>query len=341
MDVGLVLQGGGALGAYEWGIVARLVEAGIKPVAIAGVSIGAINTAAIAGARNGDIVASLDALWSAITLPSIPWLPQVAQAELSLFGNPNFFSPRMDYWAAASWPSFYSVAPMLATLDEIVDFDRLNDTRLHKVAVTATRVEDGRPVAFSNLAGPPYENQGKPLDARHILASGSLPPGFPMSEIEGKHYIDGGVFSNTPLPRLLAMLDDRQLDTMPIFVIDLFPESDGIPATIAQAQNRMKEITYENRISAGFGGPEGLRAHGEMIRKLAGTIKADPSIANSAEAKRLLRERAFANIHVIEAANAPFSGDHDFSSAGVMERRERGRTAAEIWLKANRTLTAA
>src|SRR5688572_14356315 len=98
MDIGLVLQGGGALGAYEWGAVARLVEAGMRPVAVAGVSIGAINTAAIAGARDGDIPASLDALWRAITLPAAPWLPTKAQAELSLFGNPRFFRPRTDFW---------------------------------------------------------------------------------------------------------------------------------------------------------------------------------------------------------------------------------------------------
>ena len=226
MEIGLVLQGGGALGAYEWGAVARLVEAGMRPVAVAGVSIGAINTAAIAGARDGDIVTSLYRLWNAITLPAAPWLPPRAQAELSLFGNPRFFQPRTDYWAMPIWPSFYSVAPMFGTLEQIVDFDRLNNTGLHKVALAATRVRDGAGVNFSNM-------QTK-LDARHVMASGSLPPGFPMTEIDGEAYIDGGVFSNTPLDMLIEMLDEEQLDSLPIFVIDLFPASDATPKNILE-----------------------------------------------------------------------------------------------------------
>lgn len=327
MDIGLVLQGGGALGAYEWGTVSRLVEAGMRPVAITGVSIGAINTAVIAGARGGDIIASLDKLWTAITLRTVPFLPPQAQAELSLFGNPNFFRPRTDLWAMSRWPSFYSVAPMLATLDEIVDFGRLNDTRLHKVAVTATRVRDGMGVSFANTVDR--------LDARHVIASGSLPPGFPMTEIDGEFYIDGGVFSNTPLDQLLAMLDERQLDSLPIFMLDLFPAKDATPKNILQIQNRMKEITYENRIEAEYGGAAGLAAHGRMVRMLADAVRSNPDQARNPTVKAFLRQRAYANVNVIQAPHAPFSGDHDFSHSGVTQRYARGREAADAWLKAS------
>lgn len=326
-EIGLVLQGGGALGAYEWGAVSRLVEAGMRPVAVAGVSIGAINTSAIAGARDGDIVASLDALWQAITLPDVPFMPDRAQAELSLFGNPHFFRPRMDYWTLPLWQSFYSVAPMYDTLDRIVDWDRLNDTAQVKVAVTATRVNDGMGVHFTNL--------DTRLDARHVLASGSLPPGFPMTEIDGKHYMDGGIFSNTPLPQLVGMLDDTQLDSLPIFVVDLFPAEDSVPTTILETQNRVKEITYENRIEARFGGREGLREHGEMVRELAEAVRGTPALKDNPAAATFLRQRAYANVHVIDAPHAPGSGDHDFSHDGVMGRHAKGRAAAEAWLEAN------
>jgi NTE family protein len=325
MEIGLVLQGGGALGAYEWGAVSRLVEAGMRPVAVAGVSIGAINTAAIAGARGGDIAASLDALWGAITLPANPWLPPKAQAELSLFGNPRFFRPRTDYWAMTTWPSFYSVQPMFETLEAIVDFGRLNDTRLHKVAVAATRVRDGAGVSFANTTAR--------LDARHVMASGSLPPGFPMTEIDGEAYIDGGVFSNTPLDMLIGMLDENQLDALPIFVIDLFPATDATPRNLMESQNRMKEITYENRIEAEFGGAEGLAAHGAMVRDLAASLKSNARLARSPALHALLRQRAYANVNVVNAPHAPFSGDHDFSRDGVMMRHDRGRAAAEVWLR--------
>lgn len=325
MEIGLVLQGGGALGAYEWGAVSRLVQANMRPVAVAGVSIGAINTAAIAGARNGDIERSLDALWGAITLPATPWLPPKAQAELSLFGNPRFFRPRTDFWAMTTWPSFYSVAPMFQTLNEIVDFDRLNDTRLHKVAVATTRVRDGAGVSFANT--------GTRLDARHVMASGSLPPGFPMTEIDGEAYIDGGVFSNTPLDMLTAMLDEDQLDRLPIFVVDLFPATDATPKNLMESQNRMKEITYENRVLADFGGADGLVAHGAMVRDLAASLKGNAKLTRNPALSALLRQRAYANVKVLSAAHAPFSGDHDFSRVGVMERCERGRAAAEAWLR--------
>jgi NTE family protein len=325
MEIGLVLQGGGALGAYEWGAVTRLVEAGMRPAAIAGVSIGAINTAAIAGAPGGDIVASLDALWRAITLPAAPWLPPKAQAELSLFGNPRFFRPRTDFWAMTRWPSFYSVAPMFDTLNEIVDFGRLNDTKTHKVAVAATRVRDGAGVSFANTR--------MRLDARHVMASGSLPPGFPMTEIDGEAYIDGGVFSNTPLDMLIGMLDEAQLDTLPIFVIDLFPATDATPKNLVESQNRMKEITYENRIAAEYGGADRLAAHGAAVRDLAVSLKGNAKLARNPALRQLLRQRAYANVNVINAPHAPFSGDHDFSRDGVMARRDRGRAAAEAWLR--------
>ncbi|WP_116131853.1 patatin-like phospholipase family protein [Tropicimonas sp. IMCC34043] len=327
MDIGLALQGGGALGAYEWGAVARLVEAGLRPVAIAGVSIGAINAAAIAGAREGDIVESLNQLWQSITLPAMPFVSPRIQAQMSMLGLPNFFQPRLDYWHMPAWDSLYSVAPMYATLDTLIDWERLNDPALQRVTVTATRVEDGAGVHFSNVE--------RRLDARHILASGSLPPGFPMTEIDGHSYMDGGIFSNTPLPQLLEMLDEDQLDSLPIFVINLFPILDDVPGTLFEIQNRVKEITYENRIEADFGGAEALREHGQMVRAVAETLRTHPELGGSPAAQRMLRRRAYANVNVIDAGHAPGSGDHDFSYPGVMDRHAKGRAAAEQWLQLN------
>ncbi|MCA8884533.1 MAG: patatin-like phospholipase family protein, partial [Rhodobacteraceae bacterium] len=167
------------------------------------------------------------------------------------------------------------------------------------------------------------------------VASGSLPPGFPMTEIDGKHYMDGGIFSNTPLPQLVDMLDDAQLDSLPIFVIDLFPVDDAVPTTILETQNRVKEITYENRIEARFGGHEGLVEHGRMVREMADAVRANPALKGNAAAATFLRQRAYCNVNVIDAPHAPGSGDHDFSYDGVMGRHAMGRAAAELWLKAN------
>jgi NTE family protein len=165
------------------------------------------------------------------------------------------------------------------------------------------------------------------------MASGSLPPGFPMTEIDGEAYIDGGVFSNTPLDMLIEMLDEDEVDRLPIFVIDLFPATDATPKNLVESQNRMKEITYENRIAAEFGGAEGLAQHGAMVRDLAASLKGNARLARNPALRALLRQRAYANVQVVNAPHAPFSGDHDFSRDGVTTRRDRGRAAAEVWLR--------
>ncbi|HEX8476921.1 MAG TPA: patatin-like phospholipase family protein [Telluria sp.] len=123
-EMALVLQGGGALGAFEYGVITKLVDMGWKPVAVKGVSIGAVNAAAIAGAKNGDINASLARIWRAITLPTVPWLPAAMQGSLSLLGNPNFWRSRTDYLQMGSWNSLCNTDPMYATLSEHLDFAR-------------------------------------------------------------------------------------------------------------------------------------------------------------------------------------------------------------------------
>jgi predicted acylesterase/phospholipase RssA len=141
--MGLVLQGGGALGAYEYGAVSRLVELGWHPVAVTGVSIGAPTAAAVAGARGGDIGKSLKRLWGAITLDSVPFLPPERQATLSLFGNPRIWRMRGDLFGSRPWTSFYDVSPLRQTLAEVCDFDQLNDPAPMRVAVTTTNVQTG------------------------------------------------------------------------------------------------------------------------------------------------------------------------------------------------------
>ena len=137
--MGLVLQGGGALGAYEYGAVTRLVELGWEPVVVTGVSIGAATAAAIAGAREGDICASLKRLWEAITLSPLPFWPADRQATFSIFGNPGFWQSRHDLYNYTKWTSLCDVSPMRKTLAKVCDFERLNDASKMRIAVTATR----------------------------------------------------------------------------------------------------------------------------------------------------------------------------------------------------------
>ncbi len=153
--MGLVLQGGGALGAYEYGAVTCLVERGWHPVAVTGVSIGAATAAAVAGARDDNISKSLKRLWEAITLDPVPFWPPERQAIFSIFGNPRFWRMRPDLFAYRDWTNLYDVSPMRETLAAVCDFDQLNDPTHMRLAVTATNVQTGDQVSFANFVANP------------------------------------------------------------------------------------------------------------------------------------------------------------------------------------------
>ena len=256
----LVLQGGGALGAYEYGVVTKLVDMGWQPVAVTGVSIGAVNAAAIAGAKNGDINASLARVWKAITLPTLPWLPEAMQGNLSMLGNPNFWRSRTDYFQMASWDSLCSTDPMVQTLRDTLDFTQLNDSTHVKIAVTATSLRTGGPTTFSNYLADGAHTQADDHKAQrdaitpaHIMASGALPPGFPPVRIDDCSYWDGGLFSNTPIDALLNLLDPDELENLPIFTVDLF-RTDHLPPpqNLMDVQTRALALQYENRFWGGI-----------------------------------------------------------------------------------------
>jgi NTE family protein len=323
-EIGLVLQGGGALGAYEYGAITRLVEADFKPVAVTGVSIGAINAAAVAGARHGDIIGSLKNLWEAITLRTVPFLLANHQEMLSMFGNPHFYTLRRDWFNTLNWTSLCDVSPMYRTLTEMVDFDRLNDPAQVKFAVTATDVASGESVRFCNL-----ETRITP---DHILASGSLPPGFPMTQIGERYYWDGGVFDNTPLRPLIEILSSEQAETLPIIIIDLFPTMDAVPSNLIEVKNRLLELSYENRFWDDFGGPEGLKAYAEMLSELDNELPAGSSLRTHTQYQRMMKYRCLKNLKVITSPHVPMTGGMDFSEYGVRNRHDAGYAAADKFI---------
>ncbi|HUC18074.1 MAG TPA: patatin-like phospholipase family protein [Acetobacteraceae bacterium] len=326
--VALVLQGGGALGAYEWGAVTRLVEEGFQPVAVTGVSIGAINAAAIAGARGGDIAASLKRLWQAITLPALPFAPAFVQETLSALGNPNFYKLRTDLWALPSWTALCDIGPMQKTLSEICDFPQISNPGHMRFAVTATDVGTGSSVRFLNTR--------EAITPDHVLASGALPPGFPMAIIEKRHYWDGGLFDNTPLNPLLELLTDDEVESLPIIVINLFPsgQAEPIPTTLLEVRGRSLELSFENRFWENYGRHGDFRAYAAMLEALNAAVPPASPLRNDPEFLALLRRRALRNLHIISSDHAPMTGGMDFSAAGVVHRYERGREGMDRYLKA-------
>ncbi len=251
-QVALALQGGGALGGYQAGAYAALADGGVEPDWVAGVSIGAINAAIIAGNAANARVDALEGFWQRITrfipdnfaLPNLPLPPAFANmlsASRNLaFGQPAFFQPRLP--PPYLWPegtpnavSFYDIAPLRDTLIEHVDFDRLNRGPM-RVSFGAVDVERGNYVYF--------DNRERTLGPEHIMASGALPPGFPPVEVEGRLYWDGGLAGNTPLDFVLH--HTPRPDTL-IFQIDLWPAHGQVPGNIIDVAERAKEIQFSSR----------------------------------------------------------------------------------------------
>ena len=252
----LLLQGGGALGAYQAGVYQALAEANLHPDWVAGISIGAINSALIAGNPSERRVEKLREFWETVSAPPFG-VPYIAAIEGSdefthtlinqasswgtvVGGAPGFFQPRVPppFVYPNGSPealSYYDVAPLRATLERLVDFDRINDGQI-RFSVGAVNVRTGNFVYFdstTHLIGP-----------AHVMASGSLPPGFPATEIEGEHYWDGGLVSNTPLDWVLDARPGR--DTL-AFQVDLWNARGEVPRNLIEADTRQKEIRYSSR----------------------------------------------------------------------------------------------
>jgi NTE family protein len=339
--VALMLQGGGALGAYHIGAYQALAERDLHPDWAAGISIGAINSAIIAGNRPEHRVERLTALWEAISWPELPtklalmpWQMlhnMASNAEALLFGQPNFFTPRpvnpfLVPRAAPQEVSFYDTTPMLFTLRRFADFSLINSRQV-RLSLGATDLATG------NLEF--FDNYRQTIGPEHVLASGSLPPGFPATLVDAKPYWDGGCVSNTPLD---AVVDEAGHPRMVIFVIDLWNPAGPPPETINAALWRAKQIQYASRTAHHIDAVAtkvNLR-HAVRLLKAAGV----PDVAAVPDGPALT-ERRLDIVHIVYRPGADQipNSDAEFSRTSIAERREAGyrdmRAAltAEPWLR--------
>jgi len=258
--IALVLQGGGALGAYQAGVYQALAEADLHPDWVAGISIGAVNAALIAGNPPERRVACLREFWETVSKSPVSLVPYLYSVQLKndfthrlvnelrafsnlLWGTPGFFKPRLPTPlpfapAETSDLSYYDIGPLKATLCRLVDFDLINNGKT-RFSVGAVNVRTGNFVYFDNTT--------HAICAEHVIASGSLPPGLPATEIQGEHYWDGGLVSNTPLQWVLSA-EPRQ-DTL-AFQIDLWSARGHLPKNLIEAEVRQKEIRFSSRTRA-------------------------------------------------------------------------------------------
>ncbi len=302
--VALVLQGGGALGAYQAGVYQALHEASIDVDWLCGTSIGAINGALIAGNPPEKRVERLRDFWESVTkpalrIPNVPWftdLPwngngharywtnRISAFATMLHGAPGFFSPRPfpPVSSAADRPdavSYYDVTPLKETLARLVDFDLINADRM-RLTVLATNVRTGAPAYF--------DNREQKLRSAHVMASASLPPSFPPTEIDGEYYWDGGVVSNSPMQ---FVVDTRGRYTALVFQVDLWDENGEVPLDIPSANLRALEIHSASRINISLDQLRKMQKFRHALRRFLDQLpeqcRNDPDVRFLSEQARL------------------------------------------------------
>jgi NTE family protein len=244
MPIDLALQGGGAHGAFTWGVVERLLtEPGLRIESITGASAGSMNAVLIAHGYvvDGPAGASvaLERFWRCVSdaarLSPIQRTPlDRAAGNWSLDSSPGYWF--FDFFSRVFSP--YEVNPtnfnpLREILEESVDFQRLKDSPI-KLFINATNVRTGLPRVFRNAE----------LSADVVLASACLPLMHQAVEIDGDAYWDGG-FSGNPL--LTPLIHDRQ--ARDILLVQINPvERPGVPKTAREIINRLNEISFNSSL---------------------------------------------------------------------------------------------
>jgi NTE family protein len=327
-QVVLVLQGGGALGAYQVGVYQALHEAGIEPDWVIGTSIGAINAALVCGNRPEHRLERLDAFWRQIEQQAVlasAFDPFGVGAMLGTMttvmrGIPSFFTPNLAAWrgaraAGVEQASYYSTAPLRATLDELIDWQYLCDCRT-RLTVGAVNVCSGQMRYF--------DTRNEPLGVDHVMASGALPPAFGAVRIDGEPYWDGGIYSNTPIE---AVLDDKPRRDSLIFAVNVWHQKADEPNSIWEVMSRQKDIQYASRADSHIVRQKQIHRLRHVIRELAKELPAGKQSHD--KVKELVAWGCGTQMHVAHLLAPRLDGeDHtkdiDFSPGGIRIRREAG-----------------
>jgi NTE family protein len=346
----LVLQGGGALGAYQAGVFEGLVEAGLSPNWVTGVSIGGINAALIAGNKPDRRVGRLRDFWNVVSSGVLGYLSEkkypaadplggvlnrMSASASATFGVPGFYAPRIPpavLMPAGSMEalSIYDAAPLRSTLEEFIDFELIN-RRETRLSLGAVNIETGNSTYFDSLQ--------TPIRPEHVLASGALPPAFAPVEIDGQCYWDGGIVSNTPL---WYVLDNSPPMRALIIQVDLFSATGERPRTLDQAMERHKDIMYSSKTRFNTTRVRELQRLRNPLHRLLQKLPEDLKLDADAKALSALCSGTHVDIvHFINRHRAPssFSKDYEFSRTSMLQRWEAGlvdvrhSVAHPEWLK--------
>jgi NTE family protein len=334
-QITLVLQGGGALGAYQGGVYQAMHERGMEPDWIIGTSIGAINACLIAGNAPENRVHALSEFWNRLeqngalipanalgwALPADP-LGWTDTFSTVLTGIPGFFEP--NFAAFLGGPNaqlgtgnaaYYSTAPLRKTLLELADFEQLNK-RSPRITVGAANVRLGEMRYF--------DSRDRPLRIEHILASGALPPAFPPIEVDGEYYWDGGVLSNTPIE---AVFDDTMRESGLVFTVQVWNRRGEYPQSILQVLNREKDIQYASRTETQILRQKQIHKLRHIITELASHLP--EAMQEDAAVGELTAYGCLTQMHIIllqapALAHETYLKDIDFTGKGIRARWEAG-----------------
>ena len=328
-QVVLVLQGGGALGSYQVGVYQALQEAGIEPDWIIGTSIGAINAALIAGNEPQARLPRLREFWKRMEQSPVwdfrgafpGFNERLSYWSAVTYGIPGFFRPNALAHAGDSFPlgaehaGYYSTVPLQRTLTELVDFDLINRGK-PRLTVGAAHVRSSQMRYFDSRDGV--------IDARHVMASGALPPAFPAVRIDGELYWDGGILSNTPTE---VVFDDNPRKDALIFSVHLWNPSGAEPTTMADVLNRQKDVQYSSRIASHIVRQQQAHRLRHIINQLAARLPENER--NSPEVRELAGYGCQTRMHVVrllapQLDRETHTKDIDFSPGGIMQRWEAG-----------------
>ena len=335
----LVLQGGGALGAYQAGVYEALAENGFAPDWVTGVSIGAINAAIIAGNPVELRAARLREFWEEVSsgLPLIPprildplrrTLNLVSASTAMSFGVPHFFYPRVPppFFApkgTAAALSFYDMTPLRDTLGRLVQFDLIN-ARKTRFAIGAVEVTSGNSKYFDN-----YRPETGDIEPGHVMASAALPPGFAPMQVGDTFYWDGGLVSNSPLWYVLDEAPD--LEAL-VVQVDLFSASGEMPRDLDAALERAKDIQYSSKTRANTTRAKQMDDVTAAVRRLLAKLPA--SLRADADAQFLARSTEAHKVSIVQIINRRFdhssqAKDFEFSRATVRALWDAGRDAVK------------
>jgi len=336
---GVVLQGGGALGAYEAGAVGYLYSLGMECAIAAGASAGAMNAATLAGATRYP-PRVLRELWERLAVDGlIPFLPKVPTPFVPAWAQriwsyympspwvPGMYRPRLDYWNLPSWTSL-TKPTLRRTLDDLLDWDQVRDARHMRLIVSASGVETGRIAYFSNISadelpgGPEYP--AVRFGPEHVQASGSIFPGFPWTVITNRAWWDGGLIDNTPLKPVLDNLRGDEPATMPIFVIDVNSDTAPLPGNMVQGAFRLLEMFAANRLRADLDTARSYTRFITALRQADEQLPPGAAVRQTPEWIESLNYDHVRHIHLISMNKPAQDSPGDFSRASIERRLSAG-----------------